>query len=65
MPTMQPMIPITLDLAKVPDEERRALCTEAIQRGVPFEVVVREAMIAKGRESARRQAAAAAAAQPA
>lgn len=43
---MQTMIPITINLAEVPDEERRALCGEAIKRGVPFEVVVREAMIA-------------------
>lgn len=53
---MKQMIPITLNLAEVPDEERRALCTEAIKRGVPFEVVVREAMIALGRKLAEQPA---------
>jgi hypothetical protein len=45
------MIPITIDLAQLPDAERRTLCAEAVRRGVPLEQLIREAMI----ESARRK----------
>lgn len=49
------MIPITIDLAQVPESERRLLCEQAIKRGVPLEQVIREAML----EAARRALAAA------
>lgn len=49
------MIPITIDLAQVPESERRLLCEQAIKRGVPLEQVIREAML----EAARRTLAAA------
>ena len=48
------MIPITIDLAQVPESERRLLCEQAIKRGVPLEQLIREAML----ESARRAMAA-------
>lgn len=50
---MQNMIPVTINLAEMPEDERRVLSAEAVRRGVPFEVVVREAMAAWGRELAR------------
>jgi hypothetical protein len=39
------MIPLTIDLAKLPETERRTLCAEAVRRGVPLEQLIREAMI--------------------
>ena len=47
---MQSMIPLTIDLSKVPDEERRVLCTEAVRRGVPVEVLIAEAMVRQARQ---------------
>lgn len=46
------LIPLTINLAELPEAERRALCEDAIKRGVPFEHVVREAMIEKARREA-------------
>jgi hypothetical protein len=44
------MIPVTIDLGALPEEERRTLCEEALRRGVPFEHLVREALLKKARE---------------
>lgn len=41
---MQNMIPMCINLAELPEDDRRRLCEEAVKRGVPFEQVVREAM---------------------
>jgi|GEM_PF-4741285 len=43
-------IPVTIDLGKLPDDERRALCEEAVRRAVPFEHLVREAMLQKAKD---------------
>ena len=53
------MIPLTIDLAQVPEAERCTLCAEAVRRGVPLEQLIREAMI----EAAHRKVAAEADAQ--
>ncbi len=53
MRSMQNMIPITIDLGKLPEKERRILCAEAVKRGVPFEQVVREALLAKASHEAK------------
>lgn len=50
---MQNAIPITIDLGKLPEKERRILCQEAIRRGVPFEQLVREALLAKAIREAK------------
>jgi hypothetical protein len=44
------MIPVTIDLGRLPEEERRTLCEEAVRRGVPFEQLVREALLKKAQE---------------
>lgn len=53
---MQNLIPMVIDLAEVPEDERRALCAEALRRGVPFEVVIREAMVEFARKITRTEA---------
>ena len=47
---MNQMIPICFDLGKLPEEERQALCREALRRGVPFEQVMREALMEKAQK---------------
>jgi hypothetical protein len=55
---MKQMIPICFDLADLPEEERQALCREALRRGVPFEQVIREALIEKANQGAAGEKAA-------
>ena len=56
MSNLPPMIPVTINLAEMPEEERRVLCGNAIRRGVPFEVEVRDAMIERAQKVQREAA---------